>query len=152
MRLQSTHPVVFSGLLAAIFYADPDWVKLMKEKSEICHLRDLSTMPTANVMAKWFKFDARARLSASKLVFIYLSLWHINIWCMQIEDLYEKLKFRLYNTEYRKMKRIEQRYDGDRSKILNELGFDLPFRAKRVRKTKDKTTQDIEAAPTKGDS
>ena len=79
VRLQSTHPLVFSGLLAAIFYADPDWVNLMKEKSEICHLRDLNTMPAANVMAKWFEFDARARLSASKLVFISISFWHIKI-------------------------------------------------------------------------
>ena len=75
---------------------------------------------------------------------------------MQIEDLYEKLKFRLYNTEYRKMKRIEQRYDGDRSKIRTDLGFDLPFRAKRVRKTsKDIATPDIpqvNAAPMKGNS
>ena len=75
---------------------------------------------------------------------------------MQIEDLYEKLRFKLYNTEYRKMKRIEKRYDGDRSKIRSDLGFELPFRAKRVRKTsKDKASQDIpelNAAPMKGNS
>ena len=45
--------------------------------------------------------------------------------------------------------------DGDRSKIRSDLGFDLPFRAKRVRKTKDKASQDIpqiNAAPMKGNS
>ena len=74
---------------------------------------------------------------------------------MQIEDLYEKLRFKLYNTEYRKMKRIEKRYDGDRSKIRSDLGFDLPFRAKRVRKNKDKASQDVpqvDAAAINGNS
>jgi hypothetical protein len=52
------------------------------------------------------------------------------------------------------MKRIEQRYDGDRSKIRNDLGFDLPFRSKRQRKPKDKASQEIaqvDATSTKGD-
>ena len=68
MRLQSNHLHVFCGLLAAVLYADTEWLKLFKDKAEIHHLRDMSSLPTVTVFAKWFVFDARARLSAAALV------------------------------------------------------------------------------------
>ena len=54
----------------------------------------------------------------------------------QIEQDYEKLKNKLYNSEYRRMMRIEKKYNGDRTKIQQELGFVLPLRSKRKRRTK----------------
>ena len=47
---------------------DAEWVKVFKEKCELNHLQDLSTMPTVTVMAKWFMVDKLARISASNLV------------------------------------------------------------------------------------
>ena len=47
---------------------DAEWVKVFKEKCELNHLQDLSTMPTVTVMAKWFMVDKLARVSASNLV------------------------------------------------------------------------------------
>ena len=67
-RLKSNHLTTFCGLLAAVLYADPEWVKLFKEKAEIHHLRQMATLPTVTVMAKWFQFDPRARLSAAAIV------------------------------------------------------------------------------------
>ena len=67
-RLKSNHLPTFCGLLAAVLYADQEWVKLFKDKAEVHHLRQMATLPTANVMAKWFQFDPRARLSAASVV------------------------------------------------------------------------------------
>ena len=39
------------------------------------------------------------------------------------------------NTEYRRVKRILDKHNGDATKIKDELGFDVPTRAKRQRKT-----------------
>ena len=66
--MQTNHLQVFCGLLAAVFYADTEWLKLFKDKAEIHLLRDISCLPTVNVFAKWFVFDPRARLSAAALV------------------------------------------------------------------------------------
>ena len=67
-RLQTNHLNVFCGLLAAVLYSDTDWLKLFKDKAEIHHLRQMASLPTTTVIAKWFVFDARARLSAASLV------------------------------------------------------------------------------------
>ena len=79
MRLQSNHLHVFCGLLAAVLYADTEWVKLFKDKAEIHHLREMASLPTATVFAKWFVFDPRARLSAAGLVRTYFSIYVLNI-------------------------------------------------------------------------
>jgi hypothetical protein len=69
---------VFCGLLAAVLYADTEWVKLLKEKAEIHHLREMASLPTVTVFAKWFVFDPRARLSAAALVSdCFLDLLHV---------------------------------------------------------------------------
>ena len=56
---------------------------------------------------------------------------------MEIE--YEKLRTKLYNTEYRRLARIEKKYNGDRVKIREELGFEMPVRSKRKRTQSDST-------------
>ena len=56
-----------------------------------------------------------------------------------MENEYEKLKAKLYNTEYRRLARIDKKYNGDRVKIREELGFDMPVRSKRKRTQKDAT-------------
>ena len=121
-----------------VLNVDPEWVKVFKEKCEINNLYDLNTMPTVTVMAKWFQVDKLARLSASKLVqnfFYIIILTHA-----QIGPLYEKLKDRLYNSFYRRQKRLEARYKGDLLKMREELGVEIPLRAKRPRKSKEAST------------
>ena len=55
---------------------------------------------------------------------------------LQIAPLYEKLKYRLYNSLYRRQKRLESRFNGDVLKMREELGVDVPQRAKRPRRSK----------------
>ena len=51
--------------------------------------------------------------------------------------MYDKLKHRLYNSFYRRQKRLESRFSGDLLKIRDELGVDIPKRPKRPRKSKE---------------
>ena len=41
----------------------------------------------------------------------------------------------MYNTEYRRVKRILDKHNGNATKVRDELGFDVPTRAKRQRKS-----------------
>ena len=110
-------------------------MKVFKEKCDLNHLQDLTTMPTVTVMAKWFMVDKLARISASNLV-ISLVIHVFLIIELQIAPLYEKLKDRLYNSFYRRQKRLEKKYNGDISKVREELGVDVPLRTKRRRLSK----------------
>ena len=60
----------------------------------------------------------------------------------------------MYNTEYRRVKRILDKHNGDTSKIREELGFDVPTRAKRQKRSNaDKQSQsgsNVEGAPVSG--
>ena len=68
MRLQTNHLNVFCGLLASVLYADTEWLKLFKDKAEVHLLTQVASLPTSSIIAKWFVFDPRARLSAASLV------------------------------------------------------------------------------------
>ena len=41
----------------------------------------------------------------------------------------------MYNSEYRRVKRILDKHNGNAAKVRAELGFDVPTRAKRQRKS-----------------
>jgi len=64
-----------------------------------------------------------------------------------VENEYEKLRTKLYNSEYRRLIRIDKKYNGDRVKIREELGFDMPVRAKRQRQLKTKEGIDSRSNP-----
>ena len=68
MRLRTNRTGTFSGLLAAVLFADMNWVNAMKQKSGIALVANFHTIPNAVAMAKWFKSDPRARLSACAVV------------------------------------------------------------------------------------
>ena len=58
----------------------------------------------------------------------------------QLGPLYDKLKSRLYNALYHREKRLEAKYKGDKTKMREDLGFEVPVRIKRPRKSKENTT------------
>ena len=59
---------------------------------------------------------------------------------LQLAPLYDKLKSRLYNALYHREKRLEAKYKGDKSKMREDLGFEVPVRIKRPRKSKENST------------
>ena len=71
---------------------------------------------------------------------------------LQIAPLYEKLKHRLYNSFYRRQKRLESRFSGDITKIREELGVDVPHRPKRPRKSKEVSQSTPSAQTTTNES
>ena len=59
---------------------------------------------------------------------------------LQLGPLYDRLKSRLYNALYHREKRLEAKYKGDKTKMREDLGFEVPVRIKRPRKSKENTT------------
>ena len=78
MRLRTNHPSTFSGLLAAVLFVDVDWVNALKKKSDVALVANFHLIPKPVAMAKWFKSDPRARLSACAVV-RYIILHRLSI-------------------------------------------------------------------------
>ena len=136
--MHANHRVTFCGLVAAVLHVEPAWIELFKEKCDLNYIQELQTAPTVTVMGKWFKVNKVARTSASKLVSVLTFFVHLTR--VQLGPLYEKLKTRLYNAQYHREKRLEAKYKGDVSKMRDDLGFEVPVRVKRRRKSKQQST------------
>ena len=69
---RTNHQATFSGLLAAVLFVDVAWLDALKQKSDVALVREFNTIPKAVAMAKWFRCDARARLSACAVVICFV--------------------------------------------------------------------------------